>query len=524
MRKIVLIIGAFIIVLMNASPTTAIFSSPYTLQGTLSANTTTFFLGKTSITGNSTGSPMEQMVQSPLVEEMNAFPLIGTCTFAKLNTVFVAKNIDISKTSSLEDLYTLYSTHITEYTDVTITAENGVFLLGVNHGAMHVSTKLPYAVSTFLPFEIFPNVATRFFLTASVTPVTAHCSGDFTVLTGVSNTSIFQIQDTNGAIQWSGTANNTYLVFQQNTFTVTQHPPLFVFPVPIDTSNKSFAVSLVPAASQDIVTAQLITNISDIISHLRGFDTTEITETFTELDEFIATTSLVANGAMVLFQTNDTVLIDHTPQHFSDGGFVRFITLDITNVGSSDALSITGDSSLVFLGNHFYNPQAKSSTAGTAFPFELLVLWIAALCVFLSVHLLLRPTIDEQKTYRMKRYAFVLQFILLVIGILLLDSEVNSQFGISAFTALFTHGFSSITGIFLLVELIIWVVGFLIFGLPVQLLVNSGLQAYGIGKEGRGIGRGIGFLSIWIFCGFYLLLLMNVILSLISVNIFSSVG
>jgi hypothetical protein len=351
-----------------------------------------------------------------------------------------------------------------------------------------------------------------------------HCSGDFTVLTGFSNTSMIRVQDAQGTILWKGTANNTYLVFQQDAFSVIQQPPLFFFPLDISPSTDSLAISLAQADPQDISLERLITNVSTEVQNLEGYNTTEIVGTFAALDDFISVTSLATNGAMLLLQTNDTLTIDNTTQQFSSVGFARFTTLDVTDMRSSEGLNVQGDCSLVFLGDHFYNPQAKSSSRGTAFPFELLFLWIVALCVFLLLHVFIKPDTNEQRTNTMKRYAFALQFILLFLAILLFDNEVNSQFGISAFTALFTLGYSLITGVLILVELIIWVLGFVLLALPVQILVNSGLRFFGIGKEGKGIGRGIGFLSIWVFCGLYLLLIMNTIISLFHLNIVFPTG
>jgi hypothetical protein len=75
-----------------------------------------------------------------------------------------------------------------------------------------------------------------------------------------------------------------------------------------------------------------------------------------------------------------------------------------------------------------------------------------------------------------------------------------------------------IAGTFLLVELSIWVLGYLILAIPIQLLAYSGLRLLDIGKGGNGIRKAIGDLSIWVFCGLYLLLFMNIIFSLIHFN------
>jgi hypothetical protein len=72
-----------------------------------------------------------------------------------------------------------------------------------------------------------------------------------------------------------------------------------------------------------------------------------------------------------------------------------------------------------------------------------------------------------------------------------------------------------ITGTLLFVELILWILGYVILAIPVRILVSSGLRLLNIGKGGKGIGKAIGGLSVWVFCRLYLLLCMNIIFSVI---------
>ncbi|MCX6664231.1 MAG: hypothetical protein NTZ75_08300, partial [Euryarchaeota archaeon] len=317
---------------------------------------------------------------------------------------------------------------------------------------------------------------------------------------------------------WSGASSNNYIVIQDKKFSVTQQPPLSLVPLNTAASTAPLKLSISPANPKDIVIKQLIENVSVAVKNLGGDDTSEFMNTINEFDTFIQATSFVANGAMVFLQTNDTVTIDHTTQRFSSVGFARFNTLDVTVTGSSSGPTIQADCKLIFLGNHFYNPQAKRNSDGIAFPYELLIIWILALCVFVYIRFFLRPNVHKEKDEMIKRYALILHIILLIIAFLFLDSEINDLFGISAFTALISQGFSMITGAFLLLELTIWVLGYLIFAIPIQLLAYSGLRLLGIGKGGNGIRKAIGDLSIWVFCGLNLLLFINIIFSLIHFN------
>jgi hypothetical protein len=238
----------------------------------------------------------------------------------------------------------------------------------------------------------------------------------------------------------------------------------------------------------------------------------------------MSTASLVANGATILFKTNDTVTIDQSPQRFSSLGFTRFHSLEVTHQQTSLNLTIEGDSPLIFLGTHFYNAQAKSSADGIAFPFEFLILWVVALCIYVYIRFFLRPDINEDKDRIIKQYAFIFHIIMFPIVFILLDREISYQFGISAFDALFSQGFSLLAGSFFALEITLWMVGYAVLAFPIQLITKSGLQLLGIGKGGKGISKGVGDLFIWIFCAFYLPLMINILLSLFHFKTLFSLG
>jgi hypothetical protein len=75
-----------------------------------------------------------------------------------------------------------------------------------------------------------------------------------------------------------------------------------------------------------------------------------------------------------------------------------------------------------------------------------------------------------------------------------------------------------ITAVFFILEIIIWILGYLILAIPLQLLSYAILHFLGIGKCGNGIWKAVGDFSIWLFCGFYLLLFFNILFSVINFN------
>ncbi len=518
MKAPYLLAGIVIVFFIMSPSATALLTSSYTFKGTLTKDAEVFFMGKTTMNGSFTGHPMKHLVDSSLVQQMGGFPLIGASTITNLDSVIVAEDIDITTATSLEELFVQYFDHLIYYSDVDISMDTGLFILGVEKGTISLSSDLPYAVTTIVPLEIVPDTIARFFVVATDSALSMRCSGDFSVLTTLSDASTIRIKGRNGNTLWNGGSPNDYLIIQDTTYSLTKTPPLSLFPLPDTLSTISLTMSVSPATSTDVQIQQLIQNVSMVLTVFNDSSTSDFLQNIDDLDSLIQTTSFFANGAMVFLQINDTVTIDHSTQRFSSTGFVRFNTLDVTKFGSSIGPTVRADCSLCYLGDHFYNPSAKRSVDGIAFPYELIFIWILALSVFIYVRFFLQPPIDIMVDKKVRRYALSIHLFALVLAFLLLDMEVNNIFGISALTSLLSHGFTMITGVFFFLEVIIWVLGYLILAIPLQLLSYSICRFLGVGKGGNGIWKAVGDLSIWVFCGFYLFLFFNVLLSLVDFN------
>jgi hypothetical protein len=518
MKASYLLAGIVIVFFIMSPSANALLTSSYTFKATLTKDAEVFFMGKTTMNGSFTGHPMEHLVDSSLVQQMGGFPLIGASTITNLDSVIVAEDIDITTATSLEELFVQYFDHLIYYSDVDIAMDDGLFILGIKKGIISLSSDLPYAVTTIVPLEIVPGTITRFFVLCTDSPLSLRCSGDFSVLTTLSDTSTIQIKGKDGSTLWNGGSPNDYLIIQDTAFSLTKTPPLSLFPLPDTSSAISLTMSVSPAASSDVQIQQLIQDVSMVLRVFSDGSISDFLQNIDDLDSLIQATSFLANGAMVFLPTNDTVTIDHSTQRFSSTGFVRFNALDVTKFGSSTGPVLRADCSLCYLGDHFYNPSAKRSVDGISFPYELIFIWFLALSVFIYVRFFLQPPVDIMVDKKVKRYALSIHLFALVLAFLLLDMEVNNIFGISALTGLLSHGFTMITGVFFFLEVIIWVLGYLILAIPLQLLSYSILRFLGIGKGGNGLWKAVGDLSIWVFCGFYLFLFFNVLLSLVDFN------
>lgn len=524
MKKTSCFAGLFLILLFVSPSVTGLLIPSYTLKGTLTEETKAFFIGKTKIQGSFTGIPMDHLIDSAFVQNMSGFPLIGSQSIDHLETVIVAENIDITSTRTLDDLLLQQIDHLTYYTNVDIITEDGLFLLGINQGTMSVSADLSYAISTCIPLELVPKTQTRFFCTATHHPILMEYVGDYGVLTSISEPSTIQIKGRNGRTLWTGGSPKDYLIIQDPRFSVTVNSSLTLLPLSDTPSMEPLTVAVSQADSRDITIHQLIENVTGLVARAHDDVSLEFLQTLHDLDDFVQTTSYVTNGAIVFQQINDTVTIDHSTQRFSSAGFVRFSTLEISKVGSTYGPTIQADSVLCYLGNHFYNPSAKRSSDGISFPYELIIIWILALCAFVYIRFFARPPVDLMLDTKVKRYALIIHIVGSAVAFLLLDLEVYLLFGISGITALFSSGLSSMTGMFLFLEAILWMAGFIILGIPLQLLSYSILRFLGIGKGGNGIWKAVGDLSIWVFSSFYLLIFLNVFLASTGYQQFFSMG
>jgi len=245
------------------------------------------------------------------------------------------------------------------------------------------------------------------------------------------------------------------------------------------------------------------------------------------LDELISAASSIINGGMVLIKTNDTFVVDNSPQTFSGFGFARSNGFDVTITGGrTPETTVSGDCKLIFLGDHFYTSQAKDSENGVAFPFLLVIPWALAIGLYLLFRFYLKK---ETKTNveldgKIKRLALIFHIVALIVAFILMDREVSFQFGISAIDAVLGQGISPVFAVFITVELVMWVLGYLIMAIPIYIIAKYGLKFIELGKGGKGICKGVSALFIWFFCAIYLKLIANLIFLIINPTNFLPMG
>ncbi len=286
MKKTLLLTLSFSFFLLS-STAAALLTSPQSFKGAITEDTDVFFIGKTIINGSFSGQPIRQMVNSSFVEEMGGFPLIGNCMIPNLHTVIVAENIDISRINTLEDFITQNLDDITSFSDVDIITDAGLFLLGIDNGTMDLFAELPYAVTTVVPLEIIAGTTTRFFVVGTNHPLTLKCSGGFSILSTLSDTSTLSVRDKDGMIIWTSESPNDYILIQDASFVLTNYQSLSLYPLYGTSSTIPLTVSVSPAAADDVQIQPLIQDVTDVLGNFNEDMRSGFVQSVNELDEVL---------------------------------------------------------------------------------------------------------------------------------------------------------------------------------------------------------------------------------------------
>lgn len=520
MKKTFILLG-FIVILFTSSAAAQMLSPVVHLQGTIDADTKAFFVGKTSVSGTFQGYQMDSFPDNPLFEEVNVVPLFGSSTFKDIESVTIidTQTIDIE---SLDDLATLEGDDFPKFSNVHIIAEDGPFILAINHGNINIQSDLSYAISSIINLDISESTTNQFLVILTTSRMNTQFLGESAYLVPTSNNSNIFVKDSTGNKVWSGSSTHTIFSIEDEDFTFLQDSSLYLFPILSEETYETAKLSISPADSPFIDISSLLKEVTDAAS---GFgDISDISGSIQGFETIVSTASAMVNGGMILIDADDIFTVDGTSQTMKGIGFARGNSFDVTISSDTNTAIISGEYKLIFLGDHLYTSQAKESNEGVSFPYIMVIIWIVAFALFLLSHykikiftpILFKKEIDESLDTKIKKYVLVFHIAALIIAFILMDREISFQFGMSAIDAVIGQGVSLILLGFVIVELIMWVFGFLLLAIPLRMITNFGLRIIGIGKGGKGIGKGVGAFGMWIFCAFYVKLIINLIFLIIN--------
>ena len=518
MRKTAIIVALIIMLFLFCCTASAQILSPVVkTTGVIGSDTNAFFIGKTSFSGSFSGYSLDTFFEDSTLEEIDAFPLIGRCELKDIESV---KIIDVQSYNFSEfDISSFLSDGIVEYYDVNLITDDSPFALGVSNGSLTVDSNLAYAVSGLMNYEVSQqNIP--FVFTLSSSDIQLSYSGDICPLMSFPGASVgtVNIENKNGLTLWDGDPTNKLFIIEDESFTIELDSAVSLFPLSTNDEFSSAEFSVTPADFGDVDISALINEVSAMTSEIGIGSISDFSDSISGFEDIISAVSQVANGAMILMNSNDTLVVGGSQQKLSGIGFARINSMDVT-VESSDGLyetQISGLSRMILLSDHLYTVQAPESENGIAFPLAILAVWVLAIGLFILFRFYFKKEFFKIEIKNLKTFALIFHIIALVLAFILMDREISFQFGVSALDALLGQGFTLILGIFVVVELILWILGYFALSIPMRIISQSALKLFGIKKEGKGIAKGVGALFIWVFAAFYVKLLVNVILSFIN--------
>lgn len=512
MRKILLAMGCFLFFLSSSIIVNGQLLSPHaSVEGELTLDTMAFFVGKTRLIGTFSGYKIDYLLNETSFSGIDAVPILGSCTFKDIDSVTVF-DINTLNNKSFEDILDLNLDEFSVFTHVNIMVEKGPSLLGINQSNLVVDSNLEFAISSVMNLKNEEGNSTPFLAIISSSSMKIQYLEKSFFLTQTTENGTIIIEDLNGNVLWNENSTQKIFLIEDRDLSFTQNSPLYIFP--IIENDENIALTISPADLQSIDIMSMINEVSTVTSDFGEIP--DISESMGGFNDIIPIISSVVNGGIIISKTNDIFTIDNSPQKFTGFGFARGDNYQVNIHPKVNKTEINGDSKLVFLGNHFYTSQAKESDNGVSFPYAILLVWIIAISLFLLMKYYFKKEIKINYDKRIKKFLLIFHIIALIIAFILMDQEINYQFGTSFLNVLFGQGFSLVAAIFIVIELIMWVLGYILLAIPMYILSLSILKIYGIGDGSKSISKGFGAFFIWIFCAFYIKLILNLFFSILN--------
>jgi len=554
MSKTIVMMGCIVLFLSSSILANAQILSPTAhISGDIDQDAMAFFVGKTDFSGSFYGYPADSMIDisllddildDPLVEntladifdisllkDLHVFPLLGRSTFEDIDSVIIVdiqelQEMDFASMSTADIIN--FVNDIERFSNVDITVEKGQFIFGVGEDNITTKSEMNFAISSIFSFEIEEGEKTPSLAILTESEITMQYSGKSSLLYKASDIGSMIIKDSDGNEIWNENSSDKMLFIEDNDISFVQNSSVYVFPISSEKNKETASLYVSPAESRFINIFQLIESITNLTGDsLEGMGIPDFSNNLQGLDELISVASYMINGGMILIKTNDTFFVDNFPQTFSGFGFARSNGFDVAITGGQTPVTtVFGNFKSIFLGDHFYTSQAKDSENGVAFPFLLVIPWALAVVIYLLFRLYLKEETktNEELDRKIKRFAPIFHIVALIVAFILMDQEISFQFGISAIDAILGQGISLVFAALIAVELVMWVLGYLILTIPVYIIAKYVLKFIEIGESGKGIFKGLGVLFIWVFCAIYFKLIVNLIFLIINPTNFFPMG
>jgi uncharacterized membrane protein YidH (DUF202 family) len=457
----------------------------------------------------SSNSSIDQYVPISLFENLHIFPFVGSTSEMEIENVTIIPQEIFEKNDSVDFIDDM--NEIDSFSAITITLSDGLFLIGIDDEPVSYHYEHETSLSGFLsfPFEEFNDVNSFFSLTETLSTAQFDYNGSYLMIYPFSEQYTIEIASAMGDILWTNGPSQSILLLKNNGFSLQEHSYIHILPLPSSTSS-TFQYTIQPSENTPDITSML--DHIDVFGEEIDFNTIPFLSDSDQGTQLITSLSSMLNGGILFINHSGPVEIDGSTQSFQQFGFTRVDQATVTTTPSW--ITVQADYNLVFLGDHFYSSQATGSETGVSLPIIPIILWIIAiglLLVFILFHVK-KDTIYGITDHRIKYLSLTLHITGYIAAFILLDFAISHQFGISLFTEVSLNGMSLVAGIFLLIQLILFLIGFLLFAFPLGIIASKIMEYFGFDKNYRHGMKTFTALSIWPFISLYLTMFINVVL------------
>ena len=513
-----LIVCCFLLLTLSVSA--QLLSPTVQFQGSFDLDATSVFLGSMDIDVSFHGfsSSDFDLTQSDMFpEDIAIHPFLKAITIPDLQSVKVLdiNNLPVElENATMQDFSTLLTSDVLPtYSQVTLQTTD-FSLVGLTEGTMDLDSSFHYGIAGFAQFPI-TDEPMPFFLLVTNHALTMSHQGSSAMLMQLEDSGSVQLLSNDGDLLTSSSDSSVIYLIGDPSFSILQQGSVSFYPLS-STSDDHIDIIIEEADLQDASLLPLVDNISSSFSAFGEDDDSDFMGNIEDFSDIIDMASSIINGGMIIYETDEPVLIDDNQHTFSTFGFLRGSHTEVSYQPVDETIEVAGEFKLIFLGDHFYTTQAPTDEHGITVPILIILLWIIALVFFFVRKMYLPTPVKEELSKQLKRYALIIHIIIIITTFILVDYEIGFQFGASFFSLLASQGFTLLLGIFLAVQLLMWVLGYLLMAFPMGLLANTILRYFGIDKQGKGLGKAVGILFIWVFTAFYVKLILNLALYWIS--------
>jgi hypothetical protein len=542
-RSLFLSVFLIAFILVSQTSSAQLFSDTYEMNASVDENTSVIFLGNIACNGSfqavSLDSTLESFNEYLDMLQLSIFPsdlsiysswdhLYGFPVFSQtvlpqatayvINTSYLS-SIDLN---TMADLIEAEEQAITSYENVSIVVTDGLALVGSNQRYYEVHHQGSYGIGGLFQFsfsEEFPSTGL------------AIISDEQSTLTSATRNSflypfesIIEINQGNQTVQRISNAEQILLLNTDEDLILSQNSLIHFYPLLEDSdaaAEASISVSQVDTAESYL--SSLINNLNNSLTALNDSSVQNLISNNNLLTSFAPLVSNVFNSGIIILNLTQPLTIDDKSININSIIAGRGPSFSMTiDQQASSPVRITGDSSLLFLDDHIYNDAGEPSGDGITFPLWSIIFWLGAIVsiiffiFFKKQHQIINQNEVEPTLLKNGWVRFLSIIFLLLICFIILDVSFSLKFGLSFLTILGMQTNSMVIGIFLLVQILILLLVFVMYALPIQLIHDIICKTMIKNKFQKLTKIVIAIPFFWLGIQLYLLVFFNIILSFLN--------